>query len=658
MKKILISAAMLLSAMLPMAAQGEASALQGEMTYPSKKPVTMLDYVEISFSEYVTMEGDAPAVTCVKDAMECPVAVSLTSGQKTSIMKIDFGQEIEEPGTFVITVPEGVVTNGEVTNAKMVFPVVVTPYAQNYEVTPTDRATVTVSDLKEVRITFPDMGSLTVFSEYWKAPTVRIVDYGVSSVEKSLVLDKDIYTDGNAIVIALEDIQQLEYQFTIPAADFITGTGYVNPPLYLYYNVWEGMAEATILEAPMEDGYTTPDVKILMTWDYQSIMPTDKFVVKVETGYVDPIPVAEENISLIYIDNGNDDGNDEVNALYIDLSEALTEYLASSPYTNSVVVTIPEGILENKEGKINAEKIFRFNVYEASPNRIACEETQEPGIYNIFWGDNITWMSPINYGCEVTLTAKDGTEYILAQGEGDTPAPGCIVSSYLDKAAKEGICLSFNMEGMPQDIYRLNVPGGLVRFNLDGAWAPDYTNPVAYLSLRYGDGGFSGNMIENVDISLIDKTLIISANNAEKIAFTNPQYVVIYGAPVATADINVSVEGGEAVSVTSEIICKEGEYYIEANLSDILPVLAPGDETNCRVDLPEGLFMNMQGDINPSMVGVLDYSSVETIRNVTTTGTSDIYNLQGIKVGEYENMDNLPAGIYIINGKKVMKRSE
>lgn len=56
--------------------------------------------------------------------------------------------------------------------------------------------------------------------------------------------------------------------------------------------------------------------------------------------------------------------------------------------------------------------------------------------------------------------------------------------------------------------------------------------------------------------------------------------------------------------------------------------------------------------------GTLDYqpSGIKTIVNGTLPTDHSVYNLHGMKVGTTDQWDNLPKGIYIVNGKKMMKR--
>lgn len=47
-------------------------------------------------------------------------------------------------------------------------------------------------------------------------------------------------------------------------------------------------------------------------------------------------------------------------------------------------------------------------------------------------------------------------------------------------------------------------------------------------------------------------------------------------------------------------------------------------------------------------------SGIETIGNDATAADTTVYNLQGIRLGN--SLENLPAGLYIVGGKKIMKR--
>ncbi|MBQ8158579.1 MAG: hypothetical protein IJ081_06120 [Prevotella sp.] len=53
-------------------------------------------------------------------------------------------------------------------------------------------------------------------------------------------------------------------------------------------------------------------------------------------------------------------------------------------------------------------------------------------------------------------------------------------------------------------------------------------------------------------------------------------------------------------------------------------------------------------------LGGVDHSAIEKVRSDELNESSKgIYNLMGVRM-PYESISNLPAGLYIINGKKVM----
>jgi hypothetical protein len=41
--------------------------------------------------------------------------------------------------------------------------------------------------------------------------------------------------------------------------------------------------------------------------------------------------------------------------------------------------------------------------------------------------------------------------------------------------------------------------------------------------------------------------------------------------------------------------------------------------------------------------------------STSSTTSNDVYSISGIKVGTVENMQQLKPGIYIVNGKKIIK---
>ena len=114
--------------------------------------------------------------------------------------------------------------------------------------------------------------------------------------------------------------------------------------------------------------------------------------------------------------------------------------------------------------------------------------------------------------------------------------------------------------------------------------------------------------------------------------------------------------------------------YIDADfgIPGSIPVnLVAGETYEYSIDLPTtnctnidncsvvAMIVNTQTYevINAAQVALGDGAGVESLVAEPGDGIYRVYNLQGVKVIETQNADEvnaLPAGIYIINGKKIL----
>lgn len=105
-------------------------------------------------------------------------------------------------------------------------------------------------------------------------------------------------------------------------------------------------------------------------------------------------------------------------------------------------------------------------------------------------------------------------------------------------------------------------------------------------------------------------------------------------------------------------------------LDGTLVEIIPTDALGARVVLPALVVTvgdkNVEADENGVFAFTVDSDAKVSITKNTESGVSEIetvegaahavYNLQGIKVlDNAEGLNSLPSGVYIVNGKKVMK---
>lgn len=636
---------------------GDLMPLNGEVTYPTADVLTSMSYLVVDFGVPVRMEANAPAVTCTKGSQSYPATAKVVmDSQKNYTLRIDLAQEIKEPGTYTITIPEGVVTNGQYKNSPMTFNYTVMPYMENYQVSP-ENTEISVAEAAQIAITFPDATTIEPLTDNWQNPTAVIKEYGKDNIEETLTLNKNILIEGNKVKIVLDDIKQLNYEITIPANILSISGGYTNPKIVLNYSVWDGMEEALILHAPVNEGLAPDNTEILLTWGYQTISSTDSFAASVIPTSTNAKSFAVDAEDMEIITVKDPEGSEtENNALYLNLTNALKEFLATSPSSKTVNLVIPSGIVTNSDGQINPLTILKFSAYLEVPEEFNCvEDKDKPGFYNISWGNYVNWMS-VSSGFTLTLTASDGSVTVINKTSSSTPDPGSFNStSVTNEMGNSTNVITMNLSEMPADVYRLYVPSGIARMNINGAYSPDYVNKYSYTTLIIGDGGISDQQMDEGTHQVVDNILSVNWDNFAKIAFTDPAYQIEFTQPIGYCNVIVSAADGAPVEIPAVINSNGTNYWLEADLTEALENL---DDANYTVEIPEGVVMNMSGLVNPKQVIEEKHSSIGDLEE-SHNSIIRVYNLQGVNVLNCktpQELRNLPAGIYIIDGKKTVVR--
>lgn len=91
-------------------------------------------------------------------------------------------------------------------------------------------------------------------------------------------------------------------------------------------------------------------------------------------------------------------------------------------------------------------------------------------------------------------------------------------------------------------------------------------------------------------------------------------------------------------------------FTIAAAAGENVSVLVNGVEAT---QYAEGIYEILIADTTTE-ISIAKTSSIKSVSDETVSG--DIFNLMGVKVGISTDLDRLPAGIYILNGKKVIKK--
>jgi hypothetical protein len=168
-----------------------------------------------------------------------------------------------------------------------------------------------------------------------------------------------------------------------------------------------------------------------------------------------------------------------------------------------------------------------------------------------------------------------------------------------------------------------------------------YNNPDMPRNLYVND-----EKIEPTYASSASWTLTLSDKDVVKLFFaSNPEF----------SNVSFDVADGVDVSVVKDLITEASTEGFQAlpdtqvdlkfNTTDGYNVYLNGEQVEVNED---AYSFNVSGDT----VVKVELSSVNGVSSVSADSSlSSIYNLQGIKVGTDRNY--LPAGIYILNGKKI-----
>lgn len=519
-------------------ANGDTALGKGEITSPASPYGNYFYYADLSYGQPIKLVDDAPTVTLGNNDETINLTASIVVDYSNNyVLRVQNPSGyLEDAGKYTLTVPAGVVTNGNYQNEAFTCDFYVYTTDNNYVAVPADHTTVGTEELQRITVTFPDAETISRIEDNWTDFTLTTINYGVSREESQLKWEENISIEGNAIVIEIPNIQQLEYEIKIPAFDFIVGEGGTNPQIYLYYTAWDGMPEPIALQAP--NAKSTQDVVVELTWDYQTITATDDFGVKLTYGYYEePLEVSAGLYQLTHVDDPDGVATDPnlYNALHINLTPVLEEYLENNTSSTAVsfTLTVPAGIVVNGLDQVNPKSQFTFTVYPAIDVEPIFEETSTPGVYALYWED-VTWMS--SFTGNLTLTGE-GEEYTFQQDDdyyATVPAEGMFMSGYLDPDNYSGRAILINFNGLDfEGRYSLNVPEGFVAVNFNGSWT-DYINPAMSLSIILnGDGTVGVGSISNDNLNgdirvynLNGINVLNSSNASDLNSLPNGIYVV------------------------------------------------------------------------------------------------------------------------------------
>lgn len=119
---------------------------------------------------------------------------------------------------------------------------------------------------------------------------------------------------------------------------------------------------------------------------------------------------------------------------------------------------------------------------------------------------------------------------------------------------------------------------------------------------------------------------------------------------IGSGKLSYSKDGGEAVSMADAEL--DPEVYNKALITFSTPLTEKGVYV---INVPEGYFLNAEGDALPAFTLTYGIGVSAGIADVTSDNSTSnaVFTISGIRLSA--PLKQLPAGIYIVNGKKVIK---
>jgi len=213
--------------------------------------------------------------------------------------------------------------------------------------------------------------------------------------------------------------------------------------------------------------------------------------------------------------------------------------------------------------------------------------------------------------------------------------------TYIDESAFEG-CSGLTSVTIPNSVTDI---GGSAFEGCKGLTSVTIPNSVAFI----GDHAFSW-CTELASVTIPNSVTYIGdyafSGCSGLTSVTIPNSVTYIGGSAFEDCANVETVYCQC---DEPIMCSENVFGSEAYRNAVLYV-PKGSESKYKSTSPWSYFRNIEG---------IDYSGVDDIAADQSVNEYIVYNLQGVvllKTDDIHQVEQLPAGIYIVNGKKMIIR--
>ena len=424
-------------------------------------------------------------------------------------------------------------------------------------------------------------------------------------------------------------------------ANFPAGLAYRVQFRYINEGTEDAVSAVTVDGAPIEaEKYNAPDFtvpagkQVSVTFNMQDYQINSFKVNSVNTstyGSYQFIPTAE---TLLEIDATK---FAEFNStLNIDHAENVTVYKGYSYNNNVISVTDGENILTmtSNSNMIAIKANSGCKIESITDNLGSSFSTDYNGCYNIYLSEGQV--------VTVTTSAIVRNDVVTINVDADPTDQSVITSFSFARADRSAIPLAAGANELKFN--SIDNPFGLSWYDSRG-YTTAYLNGVKIKPYYEGSNFYELNFT-NGDVLDV---FIITEFTPFNVTFTNNDESVAANTTVSVdgkgAAINYWANGLTVLSGTTLSIAPAGDAPIYVMNGE--KVLTPAEDGTYKVTVSENTALTLSS------------TSLTGIEEVTANDAADknaVYNLQGVKVANRADaLRNLPAGVYVVGGKKVMK---
>lgn len=424
-------------------------------------------------------------------------------------------------------------------------------------------------------------------------------------------------------------------------ANFPAGLAYRVQFSYVNEGTEDAVSAVTVDGAPIEaEKYNDPDFtvpagkQVSITFNMQDYQINSFKVNSVNTstyGTYQFIPTAETFLEIDATKFA------EFNStLNIDHAENVTVYKGYSYNNNVISVTDGENILTmtSNSNMIAIKANSGCKIENITDNRGSSFSTDYNGCYNIYLSEGQV--------VTVTTSAIVRNDVVTINVDADPTDQSVITSFSFARADRSAITLA---EGANEVKFNsIDNPFGLSWYDSRG-YTTAYLNGVKIKPYYEGSNTYQLNFT-NGDVLDV---FIITEFTPFNVTFTNNDESVAANTTVSVdgkgAAINYWANGLTVLNGTTLSIAPAGDAPIYVMNGE--KVLTPAEDGTYKVTVSENTALTLS---STSLTGI------EEVTAASAADKSAIYNLQGVKVANRADaLRNLPAGIYVVGGKKVMK---